>query len=77
MAKLYCEITSDKGGRTVSKGDNDSIQVTVRVKNEIVGYIYIDYLHDKHNHGTELDEYLVQWHSANYDDPIIIQQGNI
>jgi len=30
MAKLYAELTSDKGGRVVGKGGNDEIYITVK-----------------------------------------------
>lgn len=33
MAKLYAEITSDKGGRVVGKGGNDYIKIVVKNKN--------------------------------------------
>ena len=33
MAKLYAEITSDKGGRVASKGGEDYITITIKEKN--------------------------------------------
>ncbi len=33
MAKLYAELTSDKGGRVASKGGNDKIRVILSQKN--------------------------------------------
>ena len=30
MAKLYAELSSDKGGRTVSKGGNEHITISVK-----------------------------------------------
>jgi hypothetical protein len=34
MAKLYAELTSDKGGRVASKGGDDYIDVTIMYKNK-------------------------------------------
>lgn len=39
MAKLYAEITSDKGGRVASKGGNEYIEVTLKVGNVPVAHI--------------------------------------
>lgn len=33
MAKLYAELTSDKGGRVVGKGGDDYIDITIMYKN--------------------------------------------
>jgi hypothetical protein len=33
MAKLYAEITSDKGGRVASKGGDENIRVTIKKGN--------------------------------------------
>jgi hypothetical protein len=33
MAKLYAQVTSDKGGRVVGKGGEDYITITVREGN--------------------------------------------
>jgi hypothetical protein len=34
MAKLYAELTSDKGGRVASKGGDKSITVKLKEKNQ-------------------------------------------
>lgn len=39
MAKLYAEITSDKGGRKVSKGGDKNIQIKVSNKNKVIYYV--------------------------------------
>ena len=36
MAKLYAEITSDKGGRVVGKGGNEYIEIAIRHGNQQV-----------------------------------------
>jgi hypothetical protein len=36
MAKLYAELTSDKGGRVASKGGDDFIMVTINHKNSLL-----------------------------------------
>ena len=36
MAKLYAELTSDKGGRVVGKGGNEYVEMQVKYKNEYV-----------------------------------------
>ena len=35
MAKLYAELTSDKGGRVVSKGGNDALYIKVTHKDKV------------------------------------------
>jgi len=37
MAKLYAELTSDKGGRVVSKGGNQNINVSLSRGNNYIG----------------------------------------
>jgi len=39
MAKLYAELTSDKGGRVVGKGGNEYITMTVKDGNNIIANI--------------------------------------
>lgn len=34
MAKLYAELTSDKGGRVVGKGGNDKIEILIKLGND-------------------------------------------
>jgi hypothetical protein len=41
MAKLYAELTSDKGGRIASKGGDDHIYVTVTRSNKILGTLKV------------------------------------
>lgn len=41
MAKLYAEITSDKGGRVVSKSGDDTIRVFLKTKNRAVAIVYL------------------------------------
>jgi hypothetical protein len=36
MAKLYAELTSDKGGRVASKGGDDFIMMTIKHKNSLL-----------------------------------------
>jgi hypothetical protein len=36
MAKLYAELSSDKGGRKVSKGGNDKLTITINTGNNEV-----------------------------------------
>ena len=68
MAKLYAELTSDKGGRVVSKSDDKAIQIDLRVKNTQVGQVEL-YLHDD-------GEWLVTWQDDNPNrEKEIIAQG--
>lgn len=76
MAKLYAEITSDKGGRVVSKSDNKAINVTFKVKNRIIGSVEL-YIFDDMEDGCDDDEYLLKYYRNDDDDPIIITQGNL
>ena len=39
MAELYAELTSDKGGRKVSKGGNDYLTMTVYRGNKLIASI--------------------------------------
>lgn len=39
MAKLYAELTSDKGGRVASKGGENHLDVTLKIGNNTVAYI--------------------------------------
>jgi len=43
MAKLYAEITSDKGGRVVGKGGNEQIICDIRHNNRII--VSVEYNH--------------------------------
>lgn len=76
MAKLYAELTSDKGGRVLSKSDNNSINVTFTVKNRIIGSVEL-YIFDDEKDGCDNDEYLLKYYKDDDDDPIIITQGNL
>jgi hypothetical protein len=39
MAKLYAELTSDKGGRVASKGADSRLVFTIKQNNKVVGVI--------------------------------------
>ena len=39
MAKLYAELTSDKGGRVASKGGDSRLVLTIQQNNKIIGII--------------------------------------
>lgn len=41
MAKLYAEITSDKGGRVVGKGGDDYLDITIRTRNNSLARLRI------------------------------------
>lgn len=36
MAKLYAELTSDKGGRVASKGGDNDLNIVIKLKNNII-----------------------------------------
>ena len=42
MAKLYAELTSDKGGRVVGKGGNEYIDIKLSIGNTIIGTLSFD-----------------------------------
>jgi hypothetical protein len=52
MAKLYAELTSDKGGRVASKGGDTMLKVTLSQKNNVDYFIEYDSdgitLYDEH-----------------------------
>ena len=76
MAKLYAEITSDKGNRTVSKGGNEFINVQFKVKNKVVGNVEL-YIFNDMEDGCDDDEYLLKFYRNDDEDPFIISQGNL
>jgi len=41
MAKLYAELTSDKGGRIASKGGNEEINIKCMTGNTTVGEVQL------------------------------------
>ena len=41
MAKLYAELTSDKGGRVASKGADLRLVLTVQQNNKVVGTLKV------------------------------------
>lgn len=47
MAKLYAELTSDKGGRVASKGGDNVLQIKVNYKNEKSFFVNFDIQHDE------------------------------
>ena len=49
MAKLYAELTSDKGGRVASKGGDTRLVLTVKQNNKIVGTIKMYPITDEPN----------------------------
>ena len=49
MAKLYAELTSDKGGRAVGKGGDEYI--TIRVRNGNINIFDITFKDDGHKRG--------------------------
>jgi hypothetical protein len=52
MAKLYAELSSDKGGRIVGKGGNEYI--TMRVKNGNIAVFEIEFRPDDDGRGKLL-----------------------
>ena len=42
MAKLYAELTSDKGGRIASKGGDKYIHTTLTIGNVPTYFVYLD-----------------------------------
>ena len=55
MAKLYAEITSDKGGRVIGKGGDKYVQIRLKTKNNdyyIVTW-HGNYLRVSNHDGTE------------------------
>ena len=55
MAKLYAEITSDKGGRVVGKGGNESLHVNITRNGKMLGTLKIrstDYTYDIYFSGS-------------------------
>jgi len=40
MAKLYAELSSDKGGRVASKGGDDDIQIVLKEGNKVFATIF-------------------------------------
>ena len=70
MAKLYAELSSDKGGRVASKGDDEYIVIDLRVKNTQVGQIEL-YIHPD-------GEWLMTYQEPQgVDDKDIIAQGKL
>ena len=67
MAKLYAELSSDKGGRIIGKGGNEYVNLTIRDgKNHIIANV--EYNHENHqlhvndetgNLSVNLDGYIV------------------
>jgi hypothetical protein len=49
MAKLYAELSSDKGGRVASKGGDKVMMIKVNYKNEKSFFVNFDIQHDKLN----------------------------
>lgn len=49
MAKLYAELTSDKGGRVASKGGDSRLVLTVKQNNKVVGIIKMYPITDEPN----------------------------
>lgn len=41
MAKLYAELTSDKGGRVASKGADSRLVLTIHQNNRAIGMIKV------------------------------------
>lgn len=76
MSRLYAELTSDKGGRVLSRADNTSIDVAFRVKNTIIGSVEL-YVFNDIELGEATDEYLLKFYPQDGGDPHIITQGNL
>lgn len=80
--KLHATITNEKG-KTVSKGGNNDLDITLKVGNQIIGHIYLDYHADTERNGddsyesSEYDEWVLQFHNPDKADPDIIAQGHI
>lgn len=53
MAKLYAELSSDKGGRVVGKGGNETINVGLQLNNKVIGMLETR----RHNDGTTYVRY--------------------
>lgn len=47
MAKLYAELSSDKGGRKVSKGGNEYVIINVQSRNEPTYRIIVEDSYDE------------------------------
>jgi len=49
MAKLYAELSSDKAGRTVSKGGNEIMLIDIKYKKERTFFVNFDIQGDNLN----------------------------
>jgi len=75
MAKLYAELTSDKGGRVVSRGGNNIVNVSFRIGNVHIGDIELQWL-DEDEKNEHDREYLLKYYHCDDCDPFIIKQGH-
>jgi len=70
MAKLYAELTSDKGGRVASKSGDQYITIDLRAKNKQIGQLEL-YLHSD-------GEWLITYQDHDErKDKEIIKQGQL
>lgn len=67
MAKLYAELTSDKGGRVASKGADSRMMLEVFQNNRKIGILKVYPIHG------ETNGHRVTWQGLNETNENIIQ----
>lgn len=67
MAKLYAELTSDKGGRVASKGADSRLVLTVYQNNKVIGTLKVYPIADEPN------GHRVTWQGKYHSNEQIIQ----
>ena len=78
MSRLYCTATSDKASK--GQGGQKYIIIDLNVGNRQVAQIELLYNNDSKHHGTDLDEWVLQYRPEGSDedrDWTILAQGNV
>ena len=70
MAKLYAELTSDKGGRVVGKGGNDYIYIDISAKN--LALMRLRLRESQTQYEKAEGEYVLEWTKKDVSKRLVI-----
>lgn len=78
MSRLYATATSEKASK--GQGGQDYLIIDLNVGKEQVAQIELLYNNDSKRHGTDLDEWVLQYRPEGSDEDLewtILAQGNV
>ena len=74
--KLYATTTSERASK--GQGGNDYLNIDLKVhdRDVSIGSVELYLNKDTDNHGSEQDEWVLNWYPKGQDEPVMIAQGH-